>query len=61
MVTDMTFDRTMLGFLFGYGTIKLESAGQKHELEAIEYLPRRKELFPLISDLVFSVKKEPPF
>jgi membrane protein YdbS with pleckstrin-like domain len=57
MVTGHSFYRSVPGRLVGYGTVKLESAGQKHELEAIEYLPRPEELFPLIDNLVFSEGK----
>jgi uncharacterized membrane protein YgcG len=38
-VTDMTFDRTLLGRLVGYGTFVLESAGQDQALSVIDHVP----------------------
>ena len=38
-VTDMTFDRTLLGRIVGYGMFVLESAGQKQALSAINHVP----------------------
>ena len=38
-VTDMTFDRSVLGRLIGYGMFVLESAGQKQALSVIDHVP----------------------
>lgn len=38
-VTDMTFDRTLLGRIIGYGKFILESAGQMQALSAIDHVP----------------------
>jgi uncharacterized membrane protein YgcG len=38
-VTDMTFDRSLLGRLVGYGTFVLESAGNDQALSEIRYVP----------------------
>lgn len=38
-VTDMTFDRSLLGRIVGYGMFVLESAGQKQALSVIEHVP----------------------
>lgn len=38
-VTDMTYRRTAWGFLFGYGALILETAGQDQALNKINYLP----------------------
>lgn len=38
-VTDMTFDRTLLGRIVGYGMFVLESAGQKQALSVIDHVP----------------------
>ena len=38
-VTDMTFDRSVMGRIVGYGTFLLESAGQDQALSRIEYVP----------------------
>ncbi|MGL5865435.1 MAG: PH domain-containing protein [Dermatophilaceae bacterium] len=38
-VTDMTYDRTVLGRIVGYGRFVLESAGQTQALSVIEHVP----------------------
>lgn len=57
-VTDMSFMRPVPGQLLGYGTLRVESAGQKQDLEKIEYLPRPEEVFHAISELIFGEKKQ---
>ena len=57
-VTDMSFMRPWLGQILGYGTLRVESAGQKQDLERIEYLPRPEEVFLAISELIFGEKKQ---
>jgi membrane protein YdbS with pleckstrin-like domain len=49
-VTDMTFLRPLLGRVLNYGTLSVESAGRRHGLEKIEYLP--EEVFREISHLL---------
>ncbi|MGH3771644.1 MAG: PH domain-containing protein [Pseudonocardiaceae bacterium] len=58
-VTDMSFMRPFPGQLLGYGTLRVESAGQKQDLERIDYVPRPEELFQAISELIFGEKKQP--
>ena len=58
-VTDMSFLRPVLGQLLGYGTLRVESAGQKQDLETVEFLPRPEEVFMAISELIFGDKKQP--
>jgi hypothetical protein len=58
-VTDMSFMRPVIGQVLGYGTLRIESAGQKQDLERIEYLPRPEEVFLAISELIFGDKKQP--
>lgn len=58
-VTDMSFMRPVLGQILGYGTLRVESAGQKQDLERIEYLPQPEEVFLAISELIFGDKKQP--
>lgn len=55
-ITDMTYERSVLGRLLGYGTLILESAGQIQALNRIEFLPRPEEVFDAISGLVFGEK-----
>lgn len=57
-VTDMSFMRPFLGQIFGYGTLRIESAGQKQDLETIKFLPRPEEVFMAISELIFGDKKQ---
>ena len=38
-VTDMTYDRSILGRIFGYGKFVLESAGQDQALSTIDHVP----------------------
>ena len=58
-VTDMSFMRPIMGQILGYGTLRVESAGQKQDLERVEYLPRPEEVFQAISELIFGDKKQP--
>ena len=50
-VTDLSYLRTAGGRLFGYGTLRVELAGQKQDLEKVEYLPKPEAVFDAISDL----------
>jgi membrane protein YdbS with pleckstrin-like domain len=58
-VTDMSFMRPFVGQVLGYGTLRVESAGQKQDLETVEYLPRPEEVFMAISELIFGEKQQP--
>jgi membrane protein YdbS with pleckstrin-like domain len=58
-VTDMSFMRPWHGQILGYGTLRVESAGQKQDLETIKFLPRPEEVFAAISELIFGDKKQP--
>ena len=55
-VTDLTFQRTLGGRMFGYGTMIVESAGQIQALNRIEYMPRPEEIYEALSELVFGEK-----
>lgn len=57
-MTDITYERTVLGRSLGYGTLIVESAGQIQALNRIEYLPRPEQVFDAISELVFGDKKK---
>lgn len=57
-ITDMTYQRTIIGRMLGYGTLILESAGQIQALNRIEFLPRPEEVFDAISGLVFGDKEQ---
>lgn len=52
-VTDMTFDRTLLGRLIGYGMFVLESAGQKQALSVIDHVPDADKHYRAICTQLF--------
>lgn len=52
-VTDMTYERPLLGRLLGYGTFIMESAGQDQALHRIPHLPRPDALYRSISQEIF--------
>ena len=56
-VTDLTYERPLMGRLLGYGTMIVESAGQIQALNRIEFLPYPEEVYDAISELVFGDKK----
>lgn len=56
-VTDMTFHRSLIGRLLGYGTLVVESAGQIQALNRVGYVPNPDEVEDAISGLVFGDKK----
>jgi uncharacterized membrane protein YdbT with pleckstrin-like domain len=57
-VTDLTYQRTAVGRMMGYGTMVVESAGQIQALNKIDYLPRPEEFYDTISELVFGDKQK---
>lgn len=57
-VTDLTYERTATGWMMGYGTMIVESAGQIQALNRIDYLPRPEEFYDTISELVFGDKQK---
>lgn len=52
-IIDMTFERTAMAQLLGYGTLSLKSAAHDHAFHDVAYLPRPSELYRLLSGLVF--------
>ena len=57
-VTDMSFQRTFPGRLFGYGEFILESAGQDQALRNIPYIPYPEQLYLEVCDLLFPSKDD---
>lgn len=51
-VTDMTYRRSLLGRLLGYGDLIVESAGQDQALSRIERLPHPDDFYRTITSLV---------
>jgi membrane protein YdbS with pleckstrin-like domain len=52
-VTDMRFERSPTGRLFGYGTFIVESAGQDQALHTIDHLPYPEQLYIEVCGLIF--------
>lgn len=44
-VTDLSYQRSPLGYLFGYGQFVLESAGEEQALRVVNFLPNPDELY----------------
>ena len=55
-VTDMTFQRSFLGRVFGYGTFILESAGQDQALSRVDFIPYPEQLYLEVCALLFPSK-----
>jgi uncharacterized membrane protein YdbT with pleckstrin-like domain len=52
-ITDLTWQETFFGQLLGYGTFRIESAGQHQALSKVTFLPHADELYLKISRLLF--------
>jgi hypothetical protein len=59
-ITDLTWQETFGGQLLGYGTFRIESAGQDQALSKITFLPRADLLYRKISELLFPGDTPPP-
>ena len=57
-VTDMTFERSVLGQLLGYGKFIVESAGQDQALRDIDLLPYPEQLYLEVCALIFKENEE---
>ena len=55
-VTDMSFNRSPMGRLLGYGTFIVESAGQDQALRTIDHLPYPEQLYLEVCGLLFQDK-----
>jgi uncharacterized membrane protein YdbT with pleckstrin-like domain len=53
-VTDMRYDRSLLGKLLGYGVFILESAGQDQALSKINFIPDPDVHYKQISAVIFA-------
>jgi len=52
-VTDMRYDRSLTGQIFGYGVYILESAGQDQALSTINFVPHPDRHYKQISGVIF--------
>jgi membrane protein YdbS with pleckstrin-like domain len=51
-VTDMTYRRSLLGRLLGYGDLVIEAPGQREVLEALDKLPHPDDFYRTVTSLV---------
>jgi membrane protein YdbS with pleckstrin-like domain len=58
-VTDMSFQRSTLGRLLGFGDFILESAGQDQALRTIDHVPYPEQLYLEVCALIFPAEKIP--
>jgi uncharacterized membrane protein YdbT with pleckstrin-like domain len=52
-VTDMSFQRSSLGRILGYGEFIVESAGQDQALRRVDHLPYPEQLYLEVCGLIF--------
>ncbi|GAA5048801.1 putative membrane protein YdbT with pleckstrin-like domain [Thermocatellispora tengchongensis] len=52
-VTDMSFQRSLLGRMLGYGEFILESAGQDQALSRVNYIPYPETLYLEVCQMLF--------
>ena len=53
-VTDMSYRRSPLGRMLGYGEFVMESAGERQSLQRVSYLPNPDTLYLQLSELLFA-------
>lgn len=44
-ITDSTYRQTLVGHVFGYGSIRIESAGQTQAVEQLDYVPNPQAVY----------------
>jgi uncharacterized membrane protein YdbT with pleckstrin-like domain len=59
-VTDMSFQRSTMGRILGYGEFILESAGQDQALNRVDHLPYPEQLYLEVCGLIFKDREESP-
>jgi uncharacterized membrane protein YdbT with pleckstrin-like domain len=59
-VTDMSFQRTVVGQILGYGEFIVESAGQDQALRNIRFLPHPEQLYLEVCALIFKETEANP-
>jgi len=59
-VTDMSFQRSSIGRILGYGEFIVESAGQDQALSHVDHLPYPEQLYLEVCGLIFKDKEESP-
>jgi uncharacterized membrane protein YdbT with pleckstrin-like domain len=51
-VTDMTYKRTIVGRILGYGEVIVESAGQEQGISSIDHIPQPDHFYRTVTSLV---------
>lgn len=59
-VTDMTYRRSFLGRILGYGAFIVESPGQKQALELINFIPQPDDFYQTVTSLVMARPERAP-
>jgi uncharacterized membrane protein YdbT with pleckstrin-like domain len=59
-VTDMSFQRTAVGQILGYGEFIVESAGQDQALRNVRFLPHPEQLYLEVCGLIFKENEASP-
>jgi uncharacterized membrane protein YdbT with pleckstrin-like domain len=59
-ITDMSFQRSFWGRLFGYGDFILESAGQDQALRIVDHIPYPEQLYLEVCNLIFPSRDHGP-
>ncbi|GLX01074.1 membrane protein [Microtetraspora sp. NBRC 16547] len=57
-VTDMSFQRSLLGRMLGYGEFVMESAGQDQALRSVTYIPYPETLYLEVCQMIFPSKDD---
>jgi len=58
-VTDMSFQRTTIGRVLGYGEFIVESAGQDQALRNVKFIPYPEQLYLEVCGLIFKDEEQP--
>jgi uncharacterized membrane protein YdbT with pleckstrin-like domain len=58
-VTDMSFQRTTIGRILGYGEFIVESAGQDQALRNVKFIPYPEQLYLEVCGLIFKDEEQP--
>jgi len=57
-VTDMSFQRTTIGRILGYGEFIVESAGQDQALRNVKFIPYPEQLYLEVCGLIFKDEEQ---
>lgn len=60
-VTETSFSRSVLGRILGYGTLTLDTAGERLNLASLTHLPRADQAYRLVTSLLLGelVERDP--